>query len=381
MTLHTLQIGMGWFDEQPGGLNRVYAHLLDELSLLGVDSTGLVAGSPNVTRLSHGLATSFAPRRARAVIRYAAVRKAARPWLDAHRNNAVIVSHFAPYALPVLGLRGDRPFIVHFQGPWGQESRAEGAPFVSWCAKELLERRVYQRADAAIVLSSAFGAILSERFGIRGDRIHVIPGGVEYARFAHDRSLAECRAALGWPQDRPVVLCVRRLVHRVGLDALIDATVELRRRVPDVLVLIAGTGPLRAHLAERIAAAGLDSSVRLLGFVPDESLPLAYRAATLTVVPSLSLEGFGLVTVESLAAGTPCVVTPVGGLTDIITPLSPQLVSASARAGDVAETLTAALTGSIALPSAEACAEYARVNHDWPVIAERVRRVYEGTLS
>ena len=84
-----------------------------------------------------------------------------------------------------------------------------------------------------------------------------------------------------------------------------------------------------------------------------------------------------MVTVESLAAGTPCVVTPVGGLTDVVSPLAPQLVSASPRAADVADVLARALRGEVALPGAAHCASYARERFDWPVVAAQVRRVYE----
>jgi glycosyltransferase involved in cell wall biosynthesis len=209
-------------------------------------------------------------------------------------------------------------------------------------------------------------------------RIHVIPGGVDVDRFAISLSRRKSRRALGWPTDRPIVLCVRRLVRRVGVDTLIEAAVALRARVPDVLVLIAGDGPLRIELAARVAALGLDDHVRLLGFVPDEELPIAYRAADLSVVPSSSLEGFGLTTVESLAAGTPCVVTPVDGLTDVVAPFAPQLVTESRRAVDVAALLAAALLEEVPVPSAEECVSYARRDFDWPVIAGRVRYVYEA---
>jgi glycosyltransferase involved in cell wall biosynthesis len=81
--------------------------------------------------------------------------------------------------------------------------------------------------------------------------------------------------------------------------------------------------------------------------------------------------------VESLAAGTPCVVTPVGGLAEIVDPLSPQLVTASADAGDIGALLVDALTGAVPLPTAAQCTAYARRNFDWPVVAARVRDVYE----
>ena len=381
MSLHTLQIGMEWFAERPGGLNRVYAHLLAELALQGVKSCGLVAGTPAVVRSSGGLACAFANADASLATRLRGVRAAALPWLRTHGSDAVVASHFALHALPLLDHLRLRPFVVHFQGPWGVESRLEGASRFSAMNRELIERQVYGRATAAIVLSTAFADILETRFGVRRERINVIPGGVEASRFDHPRSPLECRAELGWPTDRPIILCVRRLVRRVGLDALIDAAVDIRRRVPEALILIAGTGRLQVELEARIERLGLGETVRLLGFVPDEVLPLAYRAADLTVVPSLALEGFGLVTVESLAAGTPCLVTPVGGLSEIVTPLAPQLVTASPRAADIGDALAGALLGERPMPASKHCADYARTNFDWPVVATRVRAVYEQTRA
>jgi len=375
-TLQTLQIGMGWFGEDPGGLNRVYAHLVSELLQAGVELQGYVVGGAGVMHASGGSVASFAPPDASLVFRMHALRRAAVEWLR-HRPDAVVVSHFAQNAFPVLDQLGEHPFVVHFQGPWGQESRVEGAAPWSVMVKELVERAVYGRATQAIVLSSAFRDILAGQFGVERERIHVIPGGVEVDRFACAPSRASSRTALGWAPDRPIVLCVRRLVRRVGVDVLVEAAVELRERVPDALVLLAGTGPLRAELEARIEALGLQNTVKLLGFVPDDVLPLAYRAADLTVVPTTALEGFGLITVESLAAGTPCVVTPVGGLSEIVSPLAPQLVTAEASRAEIGATLGDALLGGIPLPTAEQCTSYAKRNFDWPVIASRVRDVYE----
>jgi glycosyltransferase involved in cell wall biosynthesis len=125
----------------------------------------------------------------------------------------------------------------------------------------------------------------------------------------------------------------------------------------------------------------MTESVKLLGYVPDADLPLAYRAADITIVPSTSLEGFGLVAAESLAAGTPAVVTPVGGLPEVVRGLAPQWVLAGTAATDLAEGIIGALTGRLGGPGPDACAAYARANFDWPVIAARVRGVYAEALG
>ncbi|HWJ21248.1 MAG TPA: glycosyltransferase, partial [Gemmatimonadaceae bacterium] len=121
---------------------------------------------------------------------------------------------------------------------------------------------------------------------------------------------------------------------------------------------------------------GLAEHVRLLGFLPDAQLPLAYRAADVTVVPTVALEGFGLIVAESLAAGTPAIVTPVGGLPEVVEALSPSLVTEAAGPRAIAASLSAALDGTLALPNAAACARFAANNYSWDVIARRVAEVY-----
>jgi glycosyltransferase involved in cell wall biosynthesis len=232
-----------------------------------------------------------------------------------------------------------------------------------------------------ICLSSAFANLLSRGYGVPSERVRVVPAAVDVDRFDVPENRLEARQKLGWPTDRPIVLCVRRLVRRMGLENLIDAAALVRARVPDALILVAGRGAMTDTLVRQIETAGLQDTVRLLGFVADSDLPLAYRAADLTVVPSISLEGFGLVAAESLAAGTPSLVTPVGGLPDVVTGLGSQFVLAGSSAAQVAEGLIAALRGRLPLPSGAACAAYVRSNFAWPVIAARVRGVYEEALG
>ncbi|HWJ21585.1 MAG TPA: asparagine synthase (glutamine-hydrolyzing), partial [Gemmatimonadaceae bacterium] len=301
--IHTLQLGMGYFPEQAGGLNRYVHELTAHLPAAGVSCHGLVTGSADVATHSGGRTRAFARSASALPARLLAARAAVREALRADPSR-LVVSHFALYTLPASGIIGDRPMVVHFHGPWADEVRAEGAGRVSHEARRRVERAVYRRGTAFVVLSRAFARVLHERYDVPEERIRVVPGGVDVARFAPLAALPRraCREALGWPTDRPIALAVRRLARRMGLEDLIAAARDVRRRVPDALVLIAGGGRLRAELEARVRDAGLAEHVRLLGFLPDAQLPLAYRAADVTVVPTVALEGFGLIVAESLAA-------------------------------------------------------------------------------
>ena len=363
----TLQLGMGWFPEQPDGLNRMFYSLARALPGVGVGVQGLVTAESHA-----GPVRAFASPTAPLAVRLGQARRAAGEAAPAD----VVASHFALYTAPMLGALRGRPLVVHFHGPWAAESVAEGAGRLAHAAKWATERMVYRRADRCIVLSEAFRDLLVADYGIDPGQIRLVPGGVEADRFDTGRSPAEARVQLGWPTDRPVVLAVRRLARRMGLEDLVQATDCIRQSVPDVLVMIAGRGALEPDLRAQIAALGLEDHVRLLGFVSDDDLPLAYRAADLSVVPTVALEGFGLIAAESLAAGTPALVTPVGGLPEVVRDLSPDLVLPATGAEAVAEGIARALRGETRLPSAEACAAFARRRYDWPVIARATRAVY-----
>jgi glycosyltransferase involved in cell wall biosynthesis len=293
----------------------------------------------------------------------------------------VIAAHFALYALPALDTLEDIPFVMHFHGPWARESEAEQEPQWKVRAKATLEGMVYKRANRLIVLSAAFRDVLTTHYNVNPDQVRIVPGGVNIDRFAVDLSPQAARDQLGWPTDRPIVLAVRRLVRRVGLDRLIDAIDIVRRHVPEVLLLIAGKGPLQFELEQQIRGRSLTDHARLIGFVPDEELPFAYRAADLSVVPTVAHEGFGLIVVESLAAGTPVLVTPVGGLPEIVSDLSENLLFPDGQPKTIADRIRQALDGTVSLPSARDCRCYARDHYDWAVIARQVRNVYEEVIS
>jgi glycosyltransferase involved in cell wall biosynthesis len=286
--------------------------------------------------------------------------------------------HFALYSFPILDLLPKGvPITFNFHGPWSCESQQEvNNSILSTLIKRwVIEQSTYKRCDRFIVLSQAFGKILHQRYQIPWSKIHVIPGGVDIHRFDANLTPPVARIKLGWPENRPILFTSRRLVHRVGLDKLLDALAIIKSTIPDVWLAIAGRGHLQATLEQQARELGLEDNIKFLGFLPDEDLPIAYQAADVTVMPSQAFEGFGLAVVESLACGTPVICTPVGGMPEILAPFSPELITTSPEAVAIADKLSQVLRQKITLPSRQDCRQYAATHFDWQIIAQQVRNV------
>lgn len=378
--MKALQIGMHWFPERAGGLDRVYHSLAQALPGAGVQVRGLIAGGEQATIDTAGKIHSFARADDSLLSRVMASRRALAVELRKHRPD-IVAAHFALYVVGGLDLLKGYPLAMHFHGPWAEESGVERAVGMNTAIKRKVEKSVYHRADKLIVLSRAFRDVLTNTYRVDPAKIAIVPGCVDVPHFDISKTRSEARVSLNLPLDRPIIFAVRRLVRRMGLEELIDAVVLLKRKQPDVLLVIAGRGPLTAELQARAEAAGLKDSVRLLGYVSDEMLPELYRAADISVVPTVALEGFGLITIESLSAGTPVLVTPVGGLPEVVKQLSENLILSNTGAQAIADRLGEFFAGTIRLPNAQECRAYALENFDLPVIAKKTAAVYQQVID
>jgi glycosyltransferase involved in cell wall biosynthesis len=375
MSRPALLIGSEWLPNQAGGLNR-YFH-----GLCGAVGRADIPASALVTFLRQGQ-TGPIPLRPMAhegaglLTRLHGARMMACEAME--QGIALANPHFALYSWPWLReLPDDVPLVVNFHGPWADEMLAERRDLryrLKAAVARTLEMRVYRRADRCITLSGAFRDVLVERYGVPRRRVSVIPGGADLSPFLDAPARSEARSSLGWPENRPIVLCVRRLTRRMGVDMLIKAAVELRSMVPDVLVFIAGRGHAEADLHMLASSLELEQTVRFLGFMPDDRLPLAYAASDVSVVPSAALEGFGLIIVESLASGTPAIVTPVGGMPEVLSGF-PGLVTKAPNSSAIAESLHAALTARDGLPARAECRAYA-LRFGWDCVLPRIMSVW-----
>ncbi len=365
-----LMLGMGWFPSTVGGLDRYYRALFEQLP----EASGVVIGPAEGAPAAIAAASRHDLSLAR---RLGAFWRAAR---RAARSVEVVDAHFALYAAaPLLLGRRRQPTVFHFHGPWADENAAAGdSSRMKRALRATLERGVLRRADAHVVLSSAFRRVLVERHRVAPWKINVWAPGVALERFIPgDRSGA--RARLGIDPAAFVVVCARRMVARMGIDLLLDAWSQIEPELPEgSLLLLIGDGPLRETFAARAAQPALAGRVRVTGRLSDEELIEAYRCADVAAVPSVAVEGFGLVVLEAAACGTPSIVSDVGGLPEAAAALDPSLV---VTAGDI-EALGARLSAAAqgALPTRAATRDYAE-RFAWPAVAERHRAMHRRLVA
>ncbi|MFD9035467.1 glycosyltransferase family 4 protein [Streptomyces sp. NPDC059567] len=190
-------------------------------------------------------------------------------------------------------------------------------------ARQLL-RRIGEGTDTLTYLGeytrSRIAAALTPEAAAR---MVQLPPGVDEKTFHPGSGGEAVRERLGL-SDRPVVVCVSRLVPRKGQDTLIRAMPEILRRVPDAVLLIVGGGPYEKDLKSLAATTGVADSVRFTGAVPWEELPAHYGAGDVFAMPcrtrrgGLDVEGLGIVYLEASATGLPVVSGDSGGAPDAV---------------------------------------------------------------
>jgi glycosyltransferase involved in cell wall biosynthesis len=214
--------------------------------------------------------------------------------------------------------------------------------------------------------------------GYLKDWLRLIPGGVDLRRFVPAADRSAIRRALSLPSDWPLLLTVRRLVPRMGLEGLIQAFHDVKLRYPGAHLVVGGAGPLHERLGRLASALSLDRSITFPGFLPEQSLPSYYQAADLFVLPSRALEGFGLVTLEALACGTPVVATRVGGSEEILEPLGQEFLVENATASDMAKGIIQALNRQEADGMLrESCRSFVAARYSWDRVARELEAVYD----
>jgi glycogen(starch) synthase len=179
-----------------------------------------------------------------------------------------------------------------------------------------VERWMANRADRVITCSHYMRGHVADIYGLEEDRVSVIPNGIDPLDLQPVDDLEQLRSRFAAPHER-LVLLVGRLVYEKGFQLALDALPGLIDRLGNVRFLVAGSGTHEQELRAQADALGLDAHGTFLGWIGDDVLHSLYRIADLCVVPSL-YEPFGLVALEAMASGCPCIVADTGGLREVV---------------------------------------------------------------
>ena len=227
------------------------------------------------------------------------------------------------------------PFVAHYEGL--RIARRLGVPAIEtyhtyfeqylehylplvppsglrWLARRMSVSQCRQ-VDALVVPTHPMLDVLRS-YGVEA-RCDVVPTGIPGDDFSRGDGAA-FRRRLGVGDDRPVLVFVGRVALEKNIGFLIGVLAEVKQKVPDILLVIAGEGPARSALEKDVARRGLAESVRFVGYLSrGRELPDCYAAADLFVFASRT-ETQGLVLLEAMASGVPVVTTAVLGTAEIM---------------------------------------------------------------
>ncbi|MDE3070938.1 MAG: glycosyltransferase family 4 protein, partial [Acidobacteriota bacterium] len=179
-----------------------------------------------------------------------------------------------------------------------------------------IERWITGRADRVIACSHYMQGHVADIFAIPEERIAVIPNGIDPMDLQPVEDLGALRERFAAPEEK-LVLLVGRLVYEKGFQLALQALAPIVRRVAGVRFLVAGSGTYEEELKATARELSLTGHGQFLGWIGDDVLHSLYRIADLCVVPSI-YEPFGLVALEAMASGCPCIVADTGGLREVV---------------------------------------------------------------
>jgi phosphatidyl-myo-inositol dimannoside synthase len=287
-------------------------------------------------------------------------------------TEAQVVLFGATYPLALLapGLaRGGTPYL----------SAAHG--FEYWLSlvpgTHALMRRATSLAERVPVMCSEFVARRVRTAVPRDVPVSVLYPGADIQAFRPDLVTADLRERHGIG-DRPLVVCVSRLVARKGQDVLIRGMARVRRRLPDAMLLVVGGGPYESTLRS-MAAGAPAGSVVFAGQVTEQDLPRYYAAGDVFAMPcrsrmgGLEVEGWGNVFIEAAACGRPVVVGDSGGARESLIDGETGLLVDGADVEAVADAVADLLADPVRAGTMGAAGRERVVrDHTWPLIAERL---------
>jgi glycosyltransferase involved in cell wall biosynthesis len=215
------------------------------------------------------------------------------------------------------------------------------------------------------------------RAGAPDQSMHLVFNGTDLRRFSP--------APGGKPVDPKygplMIFACRQLFPRKGIRFLIEAAAQLKPRFPELRVVVAGDGFERPELIKLAETLGIADQVTFLGWVPNSDLPPYYRAAAISVIPSLE-EGFGIPAAEAMGCETPVVASDAGGLPEVVEHGVTGLIVPRGDSAALAEAMGTLLADPARRAEmGRAGRERALRLFDWDRTAEQFEKIYASVLA
>jgi len=239
-----------------------------------------------------------------------------------------------------------------------------------------VERWMANRAERVITCSHYMRGHVADIYDLEEERVTVIPNGIDPLDLQPVDDLETLRARFAGPQQR-LVLLVGRLVYEKGFQLALEALPGLIERLGDVRFLVAGSGTHEKELKDQAEQLGLMEHGTFLGWIGDDVLHSLYRISDLCVIPSI-YEPFGLVALEAMASGCPCIVADTGGLREVVPNDDVGLRFRSRDSASLAAMVERVLTDEPLRDRLVAEASEHVLRFDWADVARQTAELYAG---
>ncbi|AKB75112.1 Glycosyl transferase, group 1 [Methanosarcina lacustris Z-7289] len=230
---------------------------------------------------------------------------------------------------------------------------------------------VLKNTDTMILVSNRQKEFISRTFPKYSDKLVVIPNGYDSTIF-FPRNTNECRSVLKIPGNKKVIFNISNLIDIKGHKYLIEAIGNVAKTRSDFYCIIAGKGYLFETLEQQIKDSKLEDYIKLVGWIPDNDIPIYINTSDFFVLPSLG-EGNPIVMFEAIGCGKPFIGTKVGGIPEIIISEDYGLLCEPASSEELERTIISALDKNW---DSFKIREYAK-SFTWRNIAKTTKSVYE----
>lgn len=245
-------------------------------------------------------------------------------------------------------------------------------PRAYWLGKPIL-KKLLPKLHGKIAVSKPAEEFVSRHLAAD---YQIIPNGVDIERFNPEGPVAEKFA-----DGKLNILFVGRLEKRKGLDNLLDAYGKIKRRFPEIRLIVVGPGTrLRPKYEKMVREEGL-TDVVFVGFVSSTELPKYYRTAHLFCSPATGGESFGIILLEAMASGKPVVASDIEGYANVISHQVDGLLVPPNNREALAEALLSLLTDESLRHKMGVKGRIKAEQYSWKNIALKVMDCYTNLLG